>query len=97
MNIVKCPTCQTRVIPKLDGTCPSCLAIIPKKAKDIKPKTETSNNPYKPKFDKNSDARKPNDINNDNDAPRKNTQLKSWIKNTFISICQPPKISTTHK
>ncbi len=29
MRIVTCPNCQMRVIPKADGTCPSCYAMIP--------------------------------------------------------------------
>jgi len=29
MRITTCPNCQMRVIPKADGTCPSCYAMIP--------------------------------------------------------------------
>jgi hypothetical protein len=29
MRITTCPNCQMRVIPKPDGTCPSCYAVIP--------------------------------------------------------------------
>ena len=29
MRITTCPNCQMRVIPKADGTCPSCYAVIP--------------------------------------------------------------------
>jgi hypothetical protein len=29
MRITTCPNCEMRVIPKADGTCPSCYAVIP--------------------------------------------------------------------
>jgi hypothetical protein len=29
MRITTCPNCQMRVLPKADGTCPSCYAVIP--------------------------------------------------------------------
>jgi hypothetical protein len=31
MEIVTCPTCKMRVIPKSDGTCPSCLSVLEEK------------------------------------------------------------------
>jgi len=30
MNIITCPNCKVRVIPKANGICPNCLSIIPK-------------------------------------------------------------------
>jgi ssDNA-binding Zn-finger/Zn-ribbon topoisomerase 1/uncharacterized Zn finger protein (UPF0148 family) len=33
INLVACPHCNLRVLPKSDGTCPSCGAIIPQKEK----------------------------------------------------------------
>ncbi|NWF65792.1 MAG: hypothetical protein HXY38_16090 [Chloroflexi bacterium] len=32
MNITTCPKCKMRVLPKSDGTCPSCGAVIRQKA-----------------------------------------------------------------
>jgi hypothetical protein len=28
MNVISCPNCKLRVLPKIDGTCPSCGAVI---------------------------------------------------------------------
>ena len=28
MNMITCPKCKMRVLPKADGTCPSCQAVI---------------------------------------------------------------------
>ena len=34
-TVVTCPNCKMRVLPKADGTCPSCQAIIPQKEKRL--------------------------------------------------------------
>lgn len=33
--LVTCPNCETRVLPKLDGTCPSCQFLISQKEKGV--------------------------------------------------------------
>jgi uncharacterized Zn finger protein (UPF0148 family) len=40
MNITTCPYCKMKVIPKEDGTCPSCQSIISQKEEELitKPK-----------------------------------------------------------
>jgi hypothetical protein len=58
MNIVTCPKCKMQVLPKADGTCPSCLAQIsrplPGKAASA-PETE-SRRPATTKQDRSSSA-----------------------------------------
>jgi hypothetical protein len=38
MRITTCPNCQMRVLPKPDGTCPSCYALIPQEGAVPAPK-----------------------------------------------------------
>jgi hypothetical protein len=45
MRITTCPNCQMRVIPKPDGTCPSCYAVIP--AEDTTPVAKVAAAPVK--------------------------------------------------
>ena len=33
MDLSICPNCKMHVLPKLDGTCPSCQSMIPQKEK----------------------------------------------------------------
>lgn len=41
MSIVTCPKCKMRVLPKQDGTCPSCQAVISSEQGGIKRKTSS--------------------------------------------------------
>jgi hypothetical protein len=42
MRITTCPNCQMRVVPKPDGTCPSCYALIPQEGAAPAPKPSVS-------------------------------------------------------
>jgi hypothetical protein len=42
MRITTCPNCQMRVVPKPDGTCPSCYALIPQEGAAPVPKQSVS-------------------------------------------------------
>ena len=49
MNIITCPNCKMRVLPKSDGICPSCQALIAESVSEsIGPQDGAANPPGKP-------------------------------------------------